>query len=350
MELKEELMPEIMVGIGKRVEDDKVPNHWVQFEKDYIGVIVDKPSIIVFGGNSTFGMKEANGNAKVVQGFIGKVNEPIDIISVFYGDYSSDIAEENNMHLAEKLFVPLVQENGKRLPLEKAMKNMRKVNIFTHCAGNEIFQGVLDEFGKKLNDLGYAKEEQSQIFGQIFLLGYAPIEHLKNDEVKQFYVQSVTDDHIMGAVERLFELQQSGKIQLSLPEAMLSQGETLDEYKAKMEKLNDKQFILSALDDNKLFYFTSEQAPDSTSWDHTFIFVERDKNFEVYETSRNSTNMVSVCMAETLLRFLADSITNEHNKKVKPLESIEKTKEYCDSVLKNMKPSEERSYDQELLF
>lgn len=329
---------QITVSIGKRVVDDIVPFHWLKISNYGDDLIIDKPVLLVFGGNGTTSTKHANGNAKIATGFIGQINESFDIVSVAYGENFENNSKVNSRFLAERLLLPLVAtKNFERLPLTVAMKNMRRVNVFTHCAGTTRFEDVLVELSSIMTELNYSKSEQDAILGQIFLFGYAPKEFMTNQTVKQFYVQSIEDKIATSVAKKLYDIQQKNKnLFISHPEIKIKPNESFEDYEKRIQLHYDEEFIYNILNDNQLIYFTSEQAPNSFGFDHMFVHIQRDEQFQICEIATNVANKISVCIADTLIKYLSSSIENEYLKKPKPLEPMSKTKEYCDSIIENM--------------
>ena len=101
----------------------------------------------------------------------------------------------------------VINEKGERLPLSEAMKRMRRVNIFTHCAGNFRFDGVLRELKKAMSKLGYIKQEQDFILGQVCVVGYTPWAMIKDDHIKKLYIQSIEDIVSPKLAEHLYRIQ-----------------------------------------------------------------------------------------------------------------------------------------------
>lgn len=73
-----------------------------------------------------------------------------------------------------KVMLPRISDNGQRLPLDKALKRMRKLNIVTHCFGAYVVQQIEAKTYDKMKELGYSQKEIKQILSQLLVVAHAP--------------------------------------------------------------------------------------------------------------------------------------------------------------------------------
>lgn len=344
----------ITVSVGKRDTESNLKFNWKDIDLNNEKNVINGPVVIVFGGNGTKNTKDANGNAKILQNFIGKINEPVEILSVAYGDYNRSNQYENNILLAEKLFFPLISDElGNRLSLDDALRNMRRVNVFSHCAGNSRFANVINELVKMMRNIDYSYEEIDKILGQIFLLGYAPLERDIYPSIKQFYVQSLDDDQLPTVNSRLWTIQKNAikknqKFQVSPKECTINEYEQYSEFTNRFLNFCKRSpFLISVLVGNQLHYFSSSQTLGGNGLDHTFTHVERNERYEIGIGSSFVAETTSVAISDVMLKYISNSIENEHSKKPKILGLMSETKEYCNSIFNQMNTL---AYDEPIVF
>ena len=178
---------------------------WIEWDETRA---FDKPTLLILGGNKTKSPKEANGYIKLFQKLLPLEELPkIQIVSVYYQvpDRSLPLYmvpklienktfDFHNKKLdrfegtdifkiappafpyAERLYQThiepmLVDSNTrKRLPKERALKNMRNLNIATHSFGDYFAIKLSEVMYEKMQVLGYAPKEAADIMKQVAVL------------------------------------------------------------------------------------------------------------------------------------------------------------------------------------
>lgn len=74
----------------------------------------------------------------------------------------------------KKIMLPRISKDGKRLPLNEAMKRIRKLNIVAHCHGGFVAQQIEAKTYDKMLELGYSVSEVKQILSQLLIVAHAP--------------------------------------------------------------------------------------------------------------------------------------------------------------------------------
>ena len=334
----------ITVEMCKRSEDKNLGFVSETIDLNDTENIIDKPVLLCFGGNRTKDIKTANGTAKVVGGLLGKINELYDIYSISYGDEYMMNREVNAEFLCNKLFMPLVSDNGQRLSLDEAMKRMRRVNIFTHCAGSSRVCDVMGELKQSMAGLGYSKSEKDSIMGQVLAVNYAPWAFINDFNMKKIYIQSIEDTISPRVVEQLYLLQTKNterkeNLQLSHKELETSNKEGYKTFLLRTYRLlmDEKIASFSSFDKNKVCYISKGQSIDYENLDHDLKYMARNDAFKLSDKSSSVANSVSLIISESLLLGLSQSIINERSKKAERLYSIQQIKDMCDSVVKRTK-------------
>ena len=300
--------------------------------------LIVKPTILVLGGNKTKDVLVADSNAKSVERFVGKCNEKYDIFSVSYGmDYMLN-KEKNARILCDKLFMPLVSEDGKRLHLDEAMKKMRRVNVFAHCAGASRFNDVLSVLKQSMDKLGYTSTEKSKILGQIPVIAYAPWSFINDRNIKKVYIQSIEDAVSPRVVERLYSIQTKGgtdsEYDYSHEELKVGENEGYKTFLLRLYKTLMQEELVSynSKEKNTLCYISKSQSKDYENFDHELKYIIRNNQFDLCDKSSTVADAVSLIVSESLLLTLSQSMINENSKSVEKLYSLSHIKDVCDSV------------------
>ncbi len=159
--------------LGRRI-DKPEENNWEELSLNDFRVL--RPTILVLGGRGTNSNKDTCGYLKIVESLIGVFKEDVDLVGICYNDgtANSNFEERNIAKMVLNLFMPLVlNSDGKRLSVNEACKNMRKVTIFAHCYGVYIANEITERFMDEMNYKGFTYEEQLKILSNVFMIGYA---------------------------------------------------------------------------------------------------------------------------------------------------------------------------------
>lgn len=195
------------VSIGQRVEkDEDNPIGWKKIDD----IEPTETCVLFLGGDGTISDKRANGYLKSLEQLFQReqMNEDVALYSVVYDfggwDDRDIVFNANNArtHLMQThkrnvkiksplnddtmnpryikkifdtAFLPRISDkDGKRISTEKAMQNIRKLNIVAHCHGAYTFLKLEDMMAAKMEELGYTKQEQQQIQKQLLCVAHAP--------------------------------------------------------------------------------------------------------------------------------------------------------------------------------
>lgn len=94
----------------------------------------------------------------------------------------------------EKVFKDrIVGPNEKKLSLNKAISNIRKVNIFAHCHGAYTFLKLEEKLCSELDKFQYSKKEQQEIMSNLLCIAYAPSAPLGVSKSQMISVVSTWD-------------------------------------------------------------------------------------------------------------------------------------------------------------
>ncbi len=157
------------IEFGKRV-DDKDNFNWKKVDTSEISL--KKPVVLCFGGANTRDDREANYLGSLTQKLLGVNANYVDIYSACYKYGFNAFVDEGLL----KLFEQNISQNGKRLEFDEAIKNMRNINIFSHCFGQKMVDLLLKETAKFMQSLGYTKSETQEVLSQVYHVSYAPLK------------------------------------------------------------------------------------------------------------------------------------------------------------------------------
>lgn len=194
------------IKIGQRIESPK-DNNW----KFVDHIPLDRPVVLTLGGDGTINPRNANGYAKKILEKLKKENiTNTNVYSVVYdfGDtlmgciplnarniqmkkygrkidlgnvYTKENTDPNYItELFEIALRPRIEENGKKIPVDIAIKNIRKINFVTHCHGAYTFQKLEEMMQKTMTVLGYSNAEKAKIQKQLLCIAHAPHCPLEN--------------------------------------------------------------------------------------------------------------------------------------------------------------------------
>lgn len=162
---------------------------------------ITKPTIFCLGGNGTIDDKLANGTAKMAENLIGLAgDESVDLISIKYRQEPfmrvgrASFNDVEGRDIAKNIFLPqALDENGNRLSVEQACKNMRLINIFGFCYGNNVKNIITSELNRLLVNKGYTDAECGKILEQVYCVCYAPMKCYSQDTSQNFFIKSFND-------------------------------------------------------------------------------------------------------------------------------------------------------------
>ena len=200
--------------------DEHIENyHYQELDESYR---ITKPTIICLGGNCTLKTKDANAMCKIAQRLIGlkkptgqnehATTSDVDLLGVKYGfSYNkygkrldtSELSFKDVSKLTNQLLAPLVFENGQKLDVLTACKNISNVTFLSHSIGTKQVGKMISHLIKSMLEGGYTKEETSQVIEGISSVAYAPettissyfaqIKMSKWPTPQQFNIKSIKD-------------------------------------------------------------------------------------------------------------------------------------------------------------
>lgn len=94
-------------------------------------------------------------------------------------------------------FLPRISRKGgtERLPAEQASRNIRRLNIITHCHGSYDALCLEQMMLEKMSELGYAPSEQRKVVRNLLVLNYAPVCAQDMAKSQFISIESAADDH-----------------------------------------------------------------------------------------------------------------------------------------------------------
>ena len=232
------------VAIGLRTDKtEENPFGWQKVE----AIPADEVCVLFLGGDGTKTDKAANGYLSSVEDLLEKkgLKDNAKLYGIVYdfGDYMHSgaarlVMMNNYKHrvrlrnepkedsinpkyinqLFDKAIMPRIAKDNKRVSAEEAMKNMRKLQIVTHCHGGYTYLKLEEKMQKEMNDLGYSQDECKQVFSQMLVLSHAPYCPLGVAKAKMISFASARDDevcHYNNFEKAVRKLEANGNLKLS---------------------------------------------------------------------------------------------------------------------------------------
>ena len=159
---------------------------------------------------------------------IGLENFEGRILSVAYGEpskksgvkgrkMSTGIARKENLddEFTKKYLFPLIEDDGKRIDVLQAMKNMRNVNIMTYCGATASALRMEECLKNRMSELGYSEQEIGKIQSQMCIIGYATDIKMRAEFVDKKKIESTcitfgdVNDGDVGASQGIKEVAKS---------------------------------------------------------------------------------------------------------------------------------------------
>ena len=320
---KEQQGKRIPFGFGKRVEKSaQFKNGWQEMSP--FDVPKAQPVIICLGGNGTTSDRFANGFAKTAEEMLHiRSGAYIDIYSLRYG-YDDD-SEEDTMHgditmqevedLTNALLVNRVtDENGKRLPLREACKNMRNLNFVTHCFGQRALNPMLSELANKMEyNLGYSEDEIRMICHQIMNVSYAPYA-IPSKLCTNVAFVSKNDETVIFKFRELFGEKLGNPLGSADNPELIVDENTLYVYADTF--VGYKEYVYERLRENLI----DEHSPGRT--------IGRDENWGL---NNKFSDVISRCFANSLALGVVNSRQNVQQERLTPLPRVEMIKDMLKS-------------------
>ncbi len=176
-------------GIGKRIDNPNKHN-WESLSLDNLKF--ERPTVLCLSGDGTVTFEDANGFAKIAENYLqllfkakdpktGEIVKPTDKVDILSVKYANNIlSQEAKQQIANCIFALLVDENGNRLELEQAKKNMSQLTFFTFCYGHSCLFNIIQKVNVRLQSAGYGENEISAISNACFELCYGHISGVNN--------------------------------------------------------------------------------------------------------------------------------------------------------------------------
>lgn len=324
-----------VIEFGRRIDDEKNHN-WevVDIEKYRI----TKPVVLIFGGLGTFKSYQANGYCKIVKSLLGTFNEDADVLSIKYlNHYTKDEILSNLEEIVDSLFTPLIMENGKRISLLKASKNMRNVTIFAHCYGAQIAKTMGDLIANRMTQLQYSRDEQKQILEQIFLVSYASFVDNNDLPYKFLDITSPEDGEMLGfyGVAAWNSLPNKSK-EIDFSYDDLTNIKRIGPV--KNGKFNvytmykDKERCYVSRDDNGI-YLIPTHLHKKDRYDHSMLEIKRNSDWTPHENASMAGDYASKCLACALCHSVATSVLNNEKKGLVSVD-LDKMKKELENIVR----------------
>ncbi len=349
--------------VGQRVAKKDDNNSWKLLKLKEIDTT--KPILICLGGNGTLIPKDANFYAKVAQQFLGTQNnyDFIPIISFCYSKYEKTYSKKGSFidneikEIAQQLFAPLISENGVKLELNQAQKNMRNITFLTHCYGASALHKLVLECSKMMERLQYNQNEITQILQNIVHVSYAP--DINTSYTKNIFVKSLSDKRFGNAykqeLNRFYLMNDCTIIQENIDKNKQNKANALNNIETNNHQkstIKNEPYLGQGeliLDENCLNLFVGSLINELTSTidEHSIQIVQRNYKLNekddddkcLWKTIVQRAEGASQCLAQSLILSVLNSIKNSQQAEFEPFYSLDELKEINQNTLDNFNNS-----------
>lgn len=212
------------VSFGTRTQKTETnTTGWRSFEPN-----VDKPCVLVLGGDGTTSDRAASGIAKQIEAMlrVHGCDDAVDVCAVVYqfndldterkrvrqtllGEhgmgYSVDattpelMAEIQNPQYVDDIYNKffknrILAPDGTKLPADEVARRMRNVTVCAHCHGSYTYVKLEEKLQASLKALGYSVDEQNKILKNLVCAAYAPYAPLGKSKTTMVSFANASDD------------------------------------------------------------------------------------------------------------------------------------------------------------
>ncbi|HNY25241.1 MAG TPA: hypothetical protein PKJ33_01685 [Alphaproteobacteria bacterium] len=88
----------------------------------------------------------------------------------------------------------IVGKKSEKIDLEKAIENVRKLVIFTHCYGSTVLKYLENFIGDKMSKIGYSKDDIKKIQENLLIIAHTPLSPLEHSKFTTVSFMSAMDE------------------------------------------------------------------------------------------------------------------------------------------------------------
>ncbi len=313
--------------VGRRVPNN-LNNQWQVLDLDNFKI--NKPTVLVLGGNGTDSNMLANGYCKIVSSLLGNFINDVNILGINYNNIDEyEDLKENADIISKKIFVPLVSKNNKKIDIKTACKNVRNITILAHCLGDTRANYIIENFKDDLHGLNYDNNEINLILEQIFLISYGINTYAgyNNRSIKCLNVISPNDTMWYDSNKpwvKVFE--NLDKVKMSIYDKNYIKY-LLRIYNDDKWDHIDKPITIFTMQSSKCFILQQNNiiliAPtalnkDENTDDHNIKILKRNSDWSINNEASSAGDTVSKLVACALCNSVANSMLNMQSDKFIP--------------------------------
>ena len=180
---------------------------------------INEPCIVAIGGELTVSPKDANYYASMLERLLSAYDiKNVGIYSACYKFESTNRKQERaqlfraagtrvkNLDITKAEYIRdlynhiilprILDTNKKRLSDADAMKNMRKIMLFTHCHGAAVTRAFQEMMKSDMQKYGYDKKIIPQIMHGLLVVQHAPVAPVKNSMFNTISFMSASDTYM----------------------------------------------------------------------------------------------------------------------------------------------------------
>ncbi len=314
-------MDSSVIELGRRVNNEKNHNWEIV---DLENFKMTKPIVLILGGLGTFRSSQANGYCKIVKSLLGTFNEDADVISIKYSNqYSVRETSVFLRNIVDKLFMPLISADGKKIETTEAAKNLRNITIFSHCYGSFVAKVIGDLVTEKMIELKYSKPERKKILEQIFLVSYASYTDNKDLPFKTLDITS-PEDNADGMFLWAIGQEEWNDLKKDMNNVDISPDD-VKEMKMLVPDENGNFHTYKSFENKERcyvyrkgngLYLVPTHLHKKDRYDHSMLEIKRGDDWKPHANASLAGDYASKCLACALCHSVATSILNNKQKEL----------------------------------
>lgn len=117
---------------------------------------------------------------------------PVQFVGMSY-DYNDQSFEDS---IAQDFFVPILSNDGVKLPIEEAKHNMRNITFMTYCDGVQLYKDFEISLTKCLQQLEYTSAEIKEIMQELVLVAVETMQDISLCLATSFQLVDTQDKEI----------------------------------------------------------------------------------------------------------------------------------------------------------
>lgn len=165
---------------GKKIPVEQIDKKWDKYIKIMFNKQTDKKQFEDLLQKTLIGLKYTNIEIQQIKNLIEK--------------RTLDILDEHIIDLYNRIIMPRVSVDGKRIELTEALRQIRQITFVSHCYGSVIARKLQNETRNQMLKLDYNDIEIQEVLDQMLVVSHEPAGDLSHPSKAFINFASASDD------------------------------------------------------------------------------------------------------------------------------------------------------------